>query len=138
MVASFLKKLFPTNRLRVKQFEMPLMTSKLLGSGIDVMTLPEGHMSCVQCQGYKFECWNYGDSHRIELGCMACGESYRLLFPLDIVLPEKQGRYSCLRHPSKGMIVIHNIDVLSVGCECCYTEMNIQLKTKSNIILADA
>lgn len=134
-------------RLRVKATELPLSQSGILGAGIDVMNLPEGHMSCPQCQGFKFECWVYLDNHRLELGCVKCGWSCRLLFPLDIDLMPfgKSGRYACTRwdkghkyyiHRDLGMILIHNVDTLSIGCEKCRTEVDIKLKTKSNLVLA--
>lgn len=122
-------------RLRVKETQLSAPISPVLGAGIDVMTLPEGHMACWKCKGYKFECWLYGDAHRIEMGCIDCNENYRLLFPLDVVLPEKQGRFTCFRHPQKHFIVIHNIDTLSIGCEQCRTEINIQLRNKNGLII---
>ena len=124
-------------RLRVKEVQLAQSESKILGTGIDVMTLPDGHLSCSKCSGYKFECWVYLDNHRIEMGCMGCGDSCRLLFPYDISLPGNGGRYSCKRHPKGAMIVIHNTDVLCIGCELCSSQMLIQLRTKSNLILAD-
>jgi hypothetical protein len=135
-------------RLRVKACELPLSMSGILGAGIDVMSLPEGHLSCPVCYGFKFECWVYLDNHRLELGCMKCGWSCRLLFPLDIDLMPfgKSGRYTCMRwdkethtipiHRNCGMIIIHNTDVLSIGCEKCRTEVDIKLKTKNNLVLA--
>ena len=138
----------PHTRMRVKAHELPLSMSGVLGAGIDVMNLPEGHLSCPVCQGFKFECWVFLDNHRLECGCMKCGWSCRLLFPMDIDLSQfgKTGRFTCLRRDSEthehlihehcGMIIIHNTDVLSVGCEKCRTEVDIKLKTKSNLVLA--
>tara|TARA_R110000868_G_scaffold369704_1_gene633134 strand:+ start:2109 stop:2519 length:411 start_codon:yes stop_codon:yes gene_type:complete len=121
-------------RLRVKQVSAPLSTSPILGSGIDVMCLPEGHMSCANCAGYKFEASSILDAQRVELGCMGCGQAYRLLFPMDLAIPF-QGRFICKSHPTKGMIVIHNIDTLCIGCEICFTELQIKLRTETNIIM---
>lgn len=122
------------SRLRVKEVELPASSSPILGAGIDVMTLPEGHLSCVKCHGHRFECWLYGDNHRLEMGCMKCNENYRLLFPMDVKWPQRHGRFVCQRHPTKAMILIHNIDVVSIGCELCKTEIDIFLDTKTNLI----
>jgi hypothetical protein len=110
--------------------------SDVLGVGIDVMALPEGHLVCNKCKKHKFECWIYGDNYVIEMGCMECGESYRLLFPIDAKLPDKAGRFTCLRHPGKGMILIHNTDVIGIGCESCFTEIRICLRKAKGIVLA--
>jgi hypothetical protein len=125
-------------RLRVKETKLPEMQSKLLGNGLDVMSLPEGHLCCPKCSGYKFECWVILDSHRLEMGCMACGDSTRLLFPLDVDLLAfgKAGRFTCKRHPKAGMILIHNVDVISCGCEKCNTEVDIKLKKASGLVMA--
>lgn len=132
---AFLKRETPNNRLRVKEMNLPLATSKILGSGIDVTTLPEGHMSCNNCSGYKFEAHMYLDNYRLECGCMSCGNSFRLLFPLDCPLPEISGRFSCFRHPHKGMIIIHNSGSLCIGCECCKSQIIFEIRTKQNILL---
>lgn len=124
--------------LRLRSKDLPTSSSPILGTGIDVMTLPEGHMACSTCHGYKFEASVLMDKHRVELGCIECNAPYRLLFPLDVVMPEKQGRFYCKRHPDKGMIVIHNTDVLSIGCERCFTEINFQLRKAGGIIIPDA
>lgn len=137
-MVAFLKRLIPNNRLRVKEVSLPLATSEVLGLGIDVMTLPEGHFACVGCKGYRFECSMILDSYRLEAGCMGCGKAYRFLFPFDCPLPSVSGRYSCFRHPDKGMVVIHNVGKLCVGCEKCRTQVIFDLKTKSNLVLADA
>lgn len=126
-----------STRLRVREVTLPAASSPLLGTGIDVMALPEGHLSCIKCKGYKFEFWLYGDSHRVEMGCIECNATYRLLFPLDVDMPRKQGRFTCQKHPTKHFVVIHNIDILSIGCEACRTEINFQLKKKQGLIIAD-
>ena len=120
-------------RLRVKEVSMPASESPLLGIGIDVTSLPEGHLSCINCHTHKFECWLYGDNHRIEMGCLECGHSYRLLFPITVQMPPEQGRFTCKTHPDKGMILIHNVDTVCIGCELCYTE--IQFKVKEGLIV---
>lgn len=127
-------------RLRVKEVQLPLATSEVLGSGIDVMSLPEGHLTCAKCHSHLFECWVYLDAHRLEMGCQNCGYSYRLLFPYDIPLSpfRNQGRFTCKRHPESGMILIHNVDVISVGCEKCFSEVQIKLRNSNNIVIADA
>lgn len=131
---ALLKRELPNNRLRVKELSLPLATSSILGDGIDVTTLPEGHFCCVHCKEYKFECSIMGDFHRLEAGCMNCGHAYRFLFPLDCPLPPRKGRFQCFKHMNKGMIVIHNIDKICVGCELCKTQIVFDIRTKSNII----
>lgn len=137
-------------RMRVKQSALPV-SATVLGKGIDVMSMPEGHLCCGKCGGYKFECWMFGDNRRIEMGCMNCNESTRLYFPMDIKLDEYagttigygrtdalgEGRFVCRRHKNKGMILVHNIDVVSIGCEACFTEINICLRKSKGIVLVD-
>lgn len=135
---AYLKQVIPNNRLRVKEMTLPLATSEVLGSGIDVTTLPEGHLSCSKCSGYKFEAWMHLDNYRLECGCIECGNSFRLLFPIDCPLPPLSGRYTCKKHPEKGMIIIHNVDKLCVGCELCKTEIIFDIKTKNNLIITEA
>lgn len=125
-------------RLRVKEHALPAGVSPILGTGIDVMTLPEGHLSCIVCHGYKFEASLMGDAHRVELGCVECSSPYRLLFPLDVIMPAARGRFVCHRHPKKAMIIIHNSGYLSVGCESCYTEIDFQLRKAEGLVIADA
>lgn len=122
--------------LRVREISVPLATDVVLGSGIDVMTLPEGHFACNKCHGHKFECSIILDHSRLEVGCVNCNASYRFLFPLDCPLPPHKGRFSCKKHPEKGMIIIHNMGKLCVGCESCKTQIIFDLDTKNNLILA--
>jgi hypothetical protein len=133
---AFLKKEIPNNRMRVKEVNLPLSTSTILGDGIDVTALPEGHFSCVHCKNYKFEVSIYGDFHRLEAGCMHCSHAYRFLFPLDCPLPPNVGRFTCFKHKTKGMIIIHNVGKLCVGCESCKTQIIFDIKTKNNLILS--
>ena len=135
-------------RLRVKAVDLPISTSPVLGDGIDVTKMPDGHLSCSQCQGFKFECWVYLDAHRLECGCLKCGWSCRLLFPIDVDLMAfgKSGRFTCMRrsgvnndcfaHKDLGMIIIHSGETISIGCEKCRTEVDIKVKSKSNLVLA--
>lgn len=125
--------------MRVRDKEIPLSFDKILGEGVDVQTLPEGHAACPMCKGHKWEPWVYLDSHRLELGCCNCGYSCRLLFPLDVTLSpfRNQGRFTCKRHKDKGFILIKNMETVCIGCESCFTEVQIKLKTKSNLVLAD-
>jgi hypothetical protein len=123
-------------RLAVRAAVLPATSSPILGTGIDVMTLPEGHLCCVKCGKHLFECWISADTNRIEMGCLRCNESYRLLFPMDVIIPCKFSRFVCRKHPNKGMVLIHNVDIISVGCESCTSEMQIKLKTKSNLVIA--
>ena len=136
MTFNFLKR--EKTRLRVKAAELPLSVNKILGTGIPVNNLPEGHLSCSMCQSPFFEAWVYLDKHRLEMGCCKCGHSYRLLFPLDAELKafENSGRWTCPQHPDKGMVLIHNTDVVSVGCQLCWRQVNIQLKKATGLVLA--
>ena len=132
---ALLKKEIPNNRLRVKEVNLPLATSPLLGSGIDVTAMPEGHFACAYCKGYKFEVSIMGDFKRLEAGCMECGHAYRFLFPMDCPMPPNVGRFTCFKHKAKGMIVISNSGKLCVGCEVCKTQIVFDIKTKDNILL---
>lgn len=126
-------------RLRVKQVDLPITQDKILGTGIDIVTLPDGHLCCAKCSDHRFECWVYLDNHRLEMGCMKCNESYRLLFPLDVPLSpfRNTGRYTCRQHPEAGSILIKNMETVCIGCEKCFREVRIQLKTFTNLVLAD-
>lgn len=126
-------------RLRVKQVELPISDSVVLGSGIDVTSLPDGHLSCVRCQSPFFECWVYLDERRLEMGCVKCNTAYRVLFPMDVSLTpfKNYGRFSCKKHPEKAMVLIKNQETVSIGCQCCYSEVQIKLRSKSNLVLAD-
>lgn len=146
-MVAILKRELPNNRMRVKEVSLPMRESPLLGYGIDVMTLPEGHLSCPKCKEYRFEAWVYLDNHRIEMGCMRCNWPCRLLFPLDVSIPGNNGRFTCSRtrakgkpvdHRKKGMILIHNIDTISIGCELCSNEMIIKLRKAQGLTIADA
>lgn len=141
---AYLKRETPNNRLRVKEVTLPAAFSNVLGEGLDVTALPEGHFSCIRCKGYLFECNIMGDFHRLEVGCMGCGHAYRFLFPLDCPLPPQQGRFMCYRrrdrlgrplnHQDKGMVIIHNSGKLCVGCEACATQIIFTTKTETNLI----
>lgn len=137
-MVTILNKKFGESRLTVKGVKLPLSTDKILGDGIDVTTLPEGHLTCVGCGGHRFECWVYLDNHRLELGCPKCSHSYRLLFPLDVSISKfgQTGRFTCFKHPQKYFILIKNLETICIGCEQCKTEVQIKLKTKSNLVLA--
>jgi len=121
-------------RLRVKEHKVA--ATSVLGSMLDAMNLPEGHLCCSKCSGYKFECTGYPGGSKVEMGCIGCGERFYMAFPMDVDLPA--GKYGCRRHPSKAFIVIHNIDVVSMGCEACKSEINVSLRKAKGIILADA
>jgi hypothetical protein len=124
--------------LRVKEISIPLTTDSILGSGIDVTSLPEGHFSCQICKGFKFDCDIMLDYHRLEVGCRECGKAYRFLFPIDLPLPAQKGRFTCKKHPDKGMIIIHNVGMFSCGCESCATQIVFDVrKTKNNLILPE-
>lgn len=134
-MVTILKKEIPNNRLRVKEMNLPLATGVLLGSGIDVTTLPEGHMSCTNCSGFRFEASLFLDNFRIELGCIGCGKAYRLLFPVDCPLPESKGRWTCFKHKDKAVIIIHNSGKLCIGCESCRSQVIFDVRPKDKNIL---
>lgn len=125
--------------LQVKGVPLKTDVSGVLGSGIDVMSLPEGHLSCDKCGGHRFEAWVFLDDQRLEMGCCHCGNSYRLMFPMDVSLSPfgKKGRYQCAKHNGAGVILIHNVDVLSIGCEKCWREVRIPLRKSNGLIVAD-
>ena len=127
-------------QLRVKEFSEPLSEDKILGTGIDVMTMPDSHLCCSKCSKPFFEVWVYTSNHYIEVGCVSCGWSTRLLLPYDIDLSKRfgEGKFECFKHKDKGFVIIKNSDVLCVGCRYCKTEVQIKLDTKTNIILSDA
>lgn len=133
-MAILLKKEKP--QMRVKAFEDVLSSSSILGDGIDVLKMPDSHLCCNKCKGFSFECWVYLDTHRIELGCLKCGDATRLLLPLDIDLSVfgKAGRFTCFKHGDKGFIIIKNNNVLCVGCESCRTQILLKLKSDSLIV----
>ena len=123
-------------RIRVKAYEAPLTGSKILGQGIDMMSMPDGHVACAACQNPFFECWVYLDNHRVEIGCMKCGNSYRLLFPLDVDLSQfAGGRFVCFRHPNSGMVIIKNTDCVCIGCQLCKSQVTISLKKSQNLLV---
>ena len=125
-------------RLRVKANEAPLSGDKVLGQGIDVVKMPEGHVACPMCDTPYFECWVGLDNHRIEIGCCKCGWDTRLLLPIETDLKEfLNGKFTCFKHPKGQMVIIKNIDMLCVGCRYCRTQIVLDLKTKSNLILAN-
>lgn len=122
-------------KLRMKAVDIPLSTSRILGDGIDVKNCPDGHISCPICRGYKFECWSLLDSRRIEIGCVGCNWSSRILLPIDVDLSELgAGRYTCKHHADAAMVIINNSGKLCIGCEKCRTQVVISLKTEKVLI----
>jgi hypothetical protein len=119
--------------MRVKESSLP-KSMTVLGTMLDAMNLPEGHACCPKCSGYKFEISGYPGGHKIEMGCVGCGDRFYIAFPVDVDL--LQGRYYCRKHKSKAFILIHNIDVISMGCEACKTEINICLRKAKGIVIA--
>jgi hypothetical protein len=120
--------------MRVKEHKPP-KTLGILGNVIDATTLPESHLACARCSGFKFEVSGFPGGSKMELGCIACNERFYIAFPTNCSIPE--GRFICKRHPNKAMIVIHNVETVCVGCEACKTEMHIVVKDKGGLILAD-
>jgi hypothetical protein len=125
-----------SRELFVKEVTLPLSTSAILGNGIDATTLPEGHLSCPQCKGHLWEAWVYMDAHRVEMGCRKCNWNCRILFPMDVVFPNS-GRWSCKKHPDLGVVLIHNVDVINIGCERCYRDITFKLRKAQGLILAE-
>lgn len=123
-------------KMRTKEVQLPLSTSSVLGTGIDVTALPEGHLSCPQCKGHLWEAWVYLDAHKVEMGCRGCNWKCRLLFPLDVIFPHS-GRWSCTKHPDKGVVLIHNVDVINIGCEKCFRDITFKLRKAEGLILAE-
>lgn len=122
-------------RFFVRKVPLPASQSPILGTSIDAMNLPEGHLVC-ECGGFLFEPWAYLDNNKVELGCMKCNQRYNLLFPLDVKLGFRNtGRFTCKRHKTAGFVVIHNIDTISIGCQHCITEINIQTKNAKGLTL---
>lgn len=131
------KSSYDPGAMRVSAHELPLTGDKILGIGIDITTCPDGHLSCPVCQSPYFEVWCSLDAHRLEIGCCNCGWSSRILVPYDVdLLSIGQGRFGCKKHPKDEMVIIKNCDILSIGCRKCGTEVDIKLKTKSNLVLA--
>lgn len=132
-------------RLRVREFKSELKDDVVLGTGIDVLAMPDSHLSCSKCSKPFWEVWVYGDNHRIEIGCLSCGWSTRLLLPMDIDLAKRfgEGKFECQRWSNGkiaghvGFIIIKNNEYLSIGCRYCKTEVNIKCLTKSNLIMAN-
>ena len=122
------------SRMRIKEYKPPTSLS-VLGNVVDATTLPESHLACAKCSGYKFEVSGFPGGSKVEMGCMACNERLYISFPTDCVVPE--GRFYCKKHPKKGMILIHNVETVCIGCESCKTEMQIKMKDKGGLILAD-
>lgn len=115
-------------KLQVRDIPLPMPDSPLLSTGIDVTTLPQGHLICWKCKRHLFECSVYGDNHRVEMGCIECNQNYRLLFPLTVTMPTAQGRFTCKKHPDKGMVLIHAASVVCIGCEKCNTEIRFLIQ----------
>lgn len=135
MTITLLKK--QHTRLRVKEVILPASESPVLGVGVDVMHLPEGHLNCIKCKGHLWECWVYTDNHRLEMGCVGCGWSTRLLFPLDVSLSPfgASGRWTCRKHPSLACVLIHNVDCINIGCERCFRDVTIKLRKAQGLIV---
>ncbi len=122
-------------KLRVHAYEAPLTGNNVLGEGIDIMTMPDGHLSCAQCQSPWMECQTMLDNHRLEVGCVKCGWNTRILFPIDVDLFQLgNGIFRCKKH-SNEMVVIKNDDTVCIGCRYCKTEVQIKLRTESNLVL---
>lgn len=121
-------------RMRVVERRLP-KSSAILGTMLDAMALPEGHCCCSRCHGYKFEVSGYPGGGKVEMGCVGCGDRFYIAFPIDIDLPT--GRWFCRKHMGKAFICIHNVDVVSFGCEACKTEINVCLRKAKGIILVD-
>lgn len=126
-------------RMRLRKFSAPLSSNVVLGSGIDVTTMPDCHLCCSKCNNFYFEAWIFLDNRRIEMGCMGCGHMERLLFPIDLDLKRlgPEGRFICTTHPKRGMVFIKCQETVCIGCEKCYTEIQIKVRTKNNLVITD-
>lgn len=135
MTITLLKK--TKTRMRVKEFSAPLDEHVVLGQGIDVTKMPDSHLCCSKCSGFYFEAWLLLDARRIEMGCLKCGKMERILFPVDLKLERfgTNGRFTCKRHPTKGMVLIKNQETVCIGCECCVTEIQIKVRTLTNLVV---
>ena len=124
-------------RLRVKEFTAPAPTTMEFLGGVDALTMPDSHLSCPMCRSPWWECWIHkGDKHNIQVGCMKCGYDTRILIPRDIPLDQfAEGRFTCFKHPNAGMAIIHNTDVLCIGCQNCKSEVRLKLKTNTNLVV---
>lgn len=124
-------------KMRVRAHEAPLTGDKILGEGIDIISMPDGHLACPMCASPYMECQVALDRHRLEVGCCRCGWSTRILFPYDIDLFVLGGNgiFRCKKHANE-MVVIKNDDTVCIGCRYCNTEARIKLRTKSNLIVA--
>jgi hypothetical protein len=123
-------------RLRVRASELPITGSKILGEGIDISVAPDGHLSCPGCQRFRFEVSKLGDSHRLEIGCMHCGWNTRLLLPIDCDLSRlDNGRFSCLKHKDRGMVIIKNNTALCIGCESCATQIVLDMRSNTGLVV---
>lgn len=106
--------------------------------GVDVTTLPDGHLACPHCQSPYFEAWVEMTNHRITLGCCRCGHSEKLIFPTDVSLSifVKDGKWTCFKHTKGENVIIRNGDVLCVGCRDCKSEARVNVKSETNLVLA--
>jgi hypothetical protein len=126
-------------KLRVKEMPLNALGESKGVTTVDATKLPEGHLSCSQCHGFKFECNNDIAAAKIVCGCLGCGAAYNFIFPLDVSLKQMgNGRFTCKKHDGRGFVVIHNTDKLCFGCESCKTQVVIDLKTRNNLVIADA
>lgn len=124
-------------KLHVRKWEAPLHQNLILGSGIDVIKMPESHLACPNCSCPFWEVQTTQTSHKIECGCMRCGWETKLLLPSDLDISRLgNGRFTCTKHARAGMVIIKNIDVLSIGCQMCKTEVDLKLKTSNLIVSA--
>lgn len=111
--------------LRVKQQNLPLSASPILGDGVDVTKLPDGHLCCAQCGKFRMEAWV--TMGKVTCGCVSCGHATALLFPTTVVMPS-DGKFTCKKHPSAASIIISNHGIICIGCEKCKNEVRINVK----------
>ena len=144
VMAIFLKKQAKP-KLYVKKYWKSFSTNPLLGTGIDVKEMPDSHICCVNCSKPFFEVFVDSANHKIQIACLSCGWDTKLLFPFDTDIKGRiaDGKFQCFRHQEikDGMIpafvLLKNTDVFAIGCQHCATEVILDLRTKSNIILAN-
>ena len=121
-----------STRLRVHAFERALV-----GGNIDISHCPDGHLSCPKCQNPYFETWFEVGEHKILIGCVKCGWSSKMLFPVDVDLNlfGKNGKWSCLKHKQAENAIIKNGQCVCIGCRYCMSQAIITLKSETGLVV---
>lgn len=106
------------------------------GFGLDVLTMPDGHLGCSECHKPFFEIWVNPISHLVEVGCFSCGWSTKLILPMTALASANGlgGKFECSKHKS-GMVIIKNTDILCFGCRYCEHEVRLLVRNDNLIQL---